>query len=161
TRHAMSLGRLGQYEILERIGEGGMGVVFKARDTRLDRVLAIKIVADDLASNPEYRARLIREARVEAALNHPSIATCFHVGEALLAPPAVPHPGQPVPDPDRVPFLAMEYVPGEDLLTLLRHPLAIPAVLDLAIQIASGLEAAHRSGIVHRDLKPANVRITP
>jgi eukaryotic-like serine/threonine-protein kinase len=158
----MSLGRLGEYEILERIGQGGMGVVFKARDTRLDRVVALKTLTETLAVDPEYRARLMREARAEACLSHSRIAVCYEVGEAAPVPADLLEPGAAGPHPGTVPFLAMEFVPGEDLLSLIeRRPLPVPQVLDLAIQIAAGLEAAHAAGVVHRDLKPSNVRVTP
>ena len=158
----MSLGRLGDYEILERIGQGGMGVVFRARDTRLDRVVALKALSESLAADPESRARLVREARAEATLSHPNIATCFEVGTAVPSPADLLDPGTPGPHPERVSFLAMEFVPGEDLLALIeREPPPVSRVIELAIQIASGLEAAHGRGVVHRDLKPSNVRVTP
>ena len=158
----MSLGWLGEYEILERIGQGGMGVVFRARDSRLDRVVALKALSESLAADPESRARLVREARAEAALSHPNIATCFEVGTAALSPADLLNPGTSGPHPERVSFLAMEFVPGEDLLDLIeREPLPVSRAIELAIQIASGLEAAHGCGVVHRDLKPSNVRVTP
>jgi tetratricopeptide (TPR) repeat protein len=161
----MSLGRLGDYEILERLGQGGMGVVFRARDTRperLERIVALKVLSEALVDIPEFRSRLLREARTEAALSHVNIATCFEVGEASLEPRDLLEPGSSSPHPDRVPFLAMEFVPGEDLETRAgRETLSVPEIVGLGIQIASGLEVAHRAGVVHRDLKPANVRITP
>jgi eukaryotic-like serine/threonine-protein kinase len=158
----VSLGRLGRYEILERIGAGGVGVVFRARDTQLDRVVALKVLSEALATEPESRARLLREARAEAALCHPNIATCFDVGEAAPEPPDLLAPGAPGPHPTRVPYLAMEFVPGTDLLSLVSaRPLPVARVVELAVQIAAGLEAAHAAGVVHRDLKPANVRVTP
>ena len=158
----MSLGRLGEYEILERIGQGGMGVVFRARDTRLDRVVALKALSEALAADPESRARLVREARAEASLSHPNIATCFEVGMAAPSPADLLNPGTPGPHAEQISFLAMEFVPGEDLLDLIeRGPLRVSRVIELALQIASGLEAAHGSGVVHRDLKPSNVRVTP
>ena len=158
----MSLGRLGSYEILERIGQGGVGVVFKARDTRLDRVVALKVLDEGLGADQESRARLMREARAEASLSHANIATCFEVGEAAPEPPDLLAPGTPGPHAARVPFLAMEYVAGEDLLALIeRKPLPIPQVLDYAVQIAAGLDAAHEAHVLHRDLKPGNVRVTP
>ena len=117
----MSLGRLGDYEILERIGQGGMGVVFKARDTRLDRVVALKALSASLAVEPEYRARLVREARAEACLSHPHIAVCFEVGEAAPVPADLLEPGVAGPHPATVSFLAMEFVPGEDLISLIER----------------------------------------
>jgi len=158
----MSLGRLGQYEVLERIGQGGMGVVFKARDTKLGRLVALKTLTEALALDPECRARLVREARAEACLSHSHIAVCYEVGEAAPTPADLLEPGAAGPHPASVPFLAMELVPGEDLLELIeRRPLTVPEVLDLGVQIAAGLEAAHTAGVVHRDLKPSNVRVTP
>ena len=154
------IGRVAGYELLEKIGGGGMGVVFKGRDSRLDRVVAVKILRDDLARDPEYRTRFLREARAEASLNHTSIATCFDVGEARLHPPDLLEPGSPGPHPERVLYLVMEYVPGSDLLALVHGPpLAISRVVDIGIQICAGLESAHAAGIIHRDLKSANIRL--
>ena len=158
----MSLGRIGKYEILERIGAGGIGVVFRARDTFLDRVVALKVLSEANAAEPELRARLMREARLEASLSHPNIATCFEVAEDVPVPDDLLDPDGIGPHPGRILFLTMEYVPGTDLLALVEgKPLPIPRVLDLAIQIAAGLEAAHGAGVIHRDLKPGNVRVTP
>lgn len=158
----MLLGRLGEYELLEKAGEGGMGIVFKARDTRLRRIVALKVIASKYATDPEFRERLLREARVEASLNHPAIATCFEIGEAVLDPPDLLQDDTNGVRAQPVSYLAMEYVPGQDLFQLSAgEPLSIDRVLDFGIQIASGLEAAHGSGVIHRDLKPANVRVTP
>ena len=158
----MPLGCLGTYEILERVGEGGVGVVFRARDTRLNRVVALKVLSESLSSDAELRARLLREARAEACLSHPNIATCFEIGAAAPQPPDLIAPGGPGPHPELVYYLAMEYVPGRDLLQMIEEkPLPIARVLDLAVQIASGLEAAHAAHVIHRDLKPGNVRVTP
>jgi tetratricopeptide (TPR) repeat protein len=156
------LGRIAGYELLELVGRGGMGVVYRAHDPRLGRSVAVKILPDELASNAEYRARFLREARAEASLSHPSIATCFEVGEAELDPPElIPSVTPGMPPAPRL-YLTMEFVPGCDLSSLAcGEPLPIPRVLDLAGQIASGLEAAHTAGVVHRDLKPGNVRVTP
>ncbi|HEX7078851.1 MAG TPA: protein kinase [Candidatus Eisenbacteria bacterium] len=158
----MSIGRLGDYEILDRIGQGGMGVVFKARDTRLDRVVALKVLTAATASDREYRGRLQREARAEASLNHPNIATCFEIGEAELDPPTLLNPELPPDSPARsTPYLAVEYVPGSDLFTYARgRRLKLPQILDLALQITSGLEAAHRGGVLHRDLTARNILVT-
>lgn len=154
------IGRVAGYELLERIGGGGMGVVFKGRDSRLDRVVAVKILRDELARDPEYRTRFLREARAEASLNHTSIATCFDVGEARLHPADLLEPGGPEPHPERVLYLVMEYVPGSDLLELVAGPpLGISRILDIGIQICAGLESAHGAGIIHRDLKSANIRV--
>ncbi|MGE5177201.1 MAG: protein kinase domain-containing protein [Hyphomicrobiales bacterium] len=158
----MPIGRLGNYEILDRIGQGGFGVVFKARDTRLDRVVALKVLSDAAASSREFRVRLQREARAEASLSHPNIATCFEIGEADLDPASLVQADAPVGGPPRSTlYLALEYVPGEDLATYVRgRRLRLSEILDLAIQIASGLEAAHLGGVVHRDLTARNVLVT-
>lgn len=158
----MAIGQLGDYEILDRIGHGGMGVVFKARDTRLDRIVALKVLPDAVAQDHEYRGRLKREARAEASLNHSNIATCFEIGEAQLDPATLLCPdAHPDAAPKTTLYLAIEYVPGEDLLTLARRKrLKLPEILDLAVQIASGLEAAHQMGVLHRDLKPSNILVT-
>ena len=135
---------LAQYRLAERIGEGGMGEVWRARDTTLDRDVAIKVLPAAFASDPERLVRFEREAKVLASLNHPNIGAIYGFHE---------HEG------DR--FLAMELVPGEDLSRRLsRGPLPLPEALDVARQVAAALEAAHASGIVHRDLKPANVQRT-
>src|ERR1044072_116740 len=132
----MSLGRIADYELLEPIGQGGMGVVFKARNRRLDTIVALKVLPQELASDPEYRARFLREARAEASLSHASIATCLDLGEAPLEPPDLLCPGTPGPHPERVLFLIIEYVPGNDLQALIGgRPLDISYVLDLVIQI--------------------------
>ena len=133
----VSLGtKLGPYEILAPIGAGGMGEVYRAKDTKLDREVAIKILPDALAQDPERLARFEREAKVLASLNHPNIAQIYGVEERALV---------------------MELVEGESL----KGPLPVETALKYAKQIADALEAAHEKGIVHRDLKPANVKVTP
>jgi Tol biopolymer transport system component/predicted Ser/Thr protein kinase len=133
----VSLGtKLGPYEILAPIGAGGMGEVYRAKDTKLDREVAIKILPDALAQDPERLARFEREAKVLASLNHPNIAQIYGVEERALV---------------------MELVEGENL----KGPLPVETALKYAKQIADALEAAHEKGIVHRDLKPANVKVTP
>ena len=156
------LGRIAGYELLELIGQGGMGVVYRARDLSLDKIVAVKILPDALARNPEYRERFLREARAEAKLSHPLIASCFAIGEADLHPPdLIPSDTSDVPLARKL-YLTMEFIPGSDLSALTTgEPLEIQRVLDLTCQIATGLEVAHRAGVVHRDLKPANVRVTP
>ena len=140
--------RLGPYEILARLGAGGMGEVHKARDTRLDRLVAIKVLPEPLAADPEFRQRFAREARAISALNDPHICTLFDVGET--APPAAGMPG--------VHYLVMEYLEGETLAERLdRGAVAVPDAIRIGIDVATALETAHRSGIVHRDLKPGNV----
>ena len=154
------LGRLASYEIVEKLGQGGMGVVFKARDTRLQRFVALKILPESLAGDADARSRLRREARAEASLSHPNIAVCFEIGEAPLEPPDLLGP---VSSNGRheVLFLAMEYIAGTDLLTdVVTRKRRLPEILDFTLQLASGLEAAHRSGVVHRDLKPGNILVT-
>jgi serine/threonine protein kinase len=129
------------YRLVEKIGEGGMGVVWKAVDTTLDREVAVKILPDLFAADRERLERFGREARLLASLNHPNIATVHGIHQA-----------------DGVRFLAMELAEGEDLSQRLqRGPLPVDQVLRIAVQIATALEAAHAQGIVHRDLKPANV----
>jgi len=137
--------QVGAYQIQERIGAGGMGEVYRARDTRLGRDVAIKILPRAFTSDPDRLARFEREARMLAALNHPNIATIHGVE-----------------DQDGVRGLVMELVEGETLAErIARGPIAMSEALALAGQIAEALEAAHEKGIIHRDLKPANVKITP
>jgi len=136
--------RLGSHEIVALIGAGGMGEVYRARDTRLGRTVALKLTAASDAYGPEHRLRLEREARAIAALNHPHICTIHDVGRE-----------------DGRDFLVMEYVEGETLeRRLARGPLPLAELLRAATEIASALDAAHRAGITHRDLKPANVMLT-
>jgi serine/threonine protein kinase len=136
--------RLGPYEVISAIGAGGMGEVYKARDTRLDRSVAIKVLPAHLSADPDFRARFDREARVISTLSHPNICTLHDVGS----------------DRD-VDFLVMEYLEGETLAErLARGALPIDQVLRYAIEIAAALDRAHRSGIVHRDLKPGNIMLT-
>ena len=136
--------RLGAYEMLSLLGAGGMGQVYKARDTRLDRTVAIKVLPDTLAADPQFRERFDREARAISQLTHPHICTLYDVGE---------HQGTA--------FLVMEYLDGETLADrLAKGALPLHQALQTAIEIASALEAAHRAGIVHRDLKPGNIMLT-
>jgi serine/threonine protein kinase len=136
--------RLGPYEVTDAIGAGGMGEVYRGRDTRLDRAVAIKVLPPHLASNPDFKTRFDREARVISALNHPNICTLHDVGEQ-----------------DGVGYLVMELCDGESLADrLLRGRMPTDQVLLYAIQIADALDRAHRSGVIHRDLKPGNVMIT-
>ena len=136
---------LSSYKILGPLGAGGMGEVYQALDIRLEREVAIKVLPADLASDPERRQRFEREARTLAMLNHPNVAGIHAVDEV-----------------DGVFYLALELVPGEDLAERLQcGVLPIDEAIDVARQIAEGLEAAHEAGVVHRDLKPANVRVTP
>jgi serine/threonine protein kinase len=136
--------RLGPYEILGQLGAGGMGEVYKARDLRLNRTVAIKVLPVDLAAHPERRQRLEREALAVSSLNHPHICALYDIGRQ-----------------DGVDFLVLEYLEGETLAARLRKgPMPHPLALRCAIEIAGALHQAHRRGIVHRDLKPANVMLT-
>jgi eukaryotic-like serine/threonine-protein kinase len=137
--------RLGVYEILAPLGAGGMGEVYRAHDTKLGRSVAVKVLSEALASDPDRIARFEREAKVLASLNHPHIAALYGSEES-----------------DGWHFLVMELVEGETLAERIgNRPMPVPETLSIARQIAVALEAAHERGIVHRDLKPANVKITP
>jgi len=153
--------RIGPYEIVSAIGAGGMGEVFRARDTKLNRDVAIKILPDSVAADEERRARFEREAQTLAAVNHSRIAQIYGVIEG--PPEGGPYnsgAGTGMSRPTLA--LVMEFVDGEDLAQrLTRGPLPLDEALAIAVQIAEGLEAAHERGIVHRDLKPANVKVTP
>jgi eukaryotic-like serine/threonine-protein kinase len=141
--------RIGEYEILELLGRGGMGEVYRARDTELQRDVAIKILAPSFASDPDRLARFTREAQVLASLNHPNIATIHGVEDATGAGQA------------GVRAIVLELVEGETLADwLMRGPLRLAEAVGTARQIADALAAAHEQGIVHRDLKPANIKIT-
>ena len=136
--------RLGPYEILSAIGAGGMGEVYRARDTRLERIVAIKILPDRLANRAGLRERFEREAKTIASLNHPHICTLYDTGHQ-----------------DDIDFLVMEYIEGETLAQrLAKGPLPLQQVLQYAIEIADALDKAHRKGITHRDLKPGNIMLT-
>jgi TolB-like protein len=139
------LDTLGQYKILDRIGAGGMGEVYRARDTLLGRTVAIKVLPAEVADDPERRERFVREARATAALSHPNIAALYEIGE----------------DQGHI-FLVFEFVPGETLKTAIGgRPLNPRRAIDLATQIADALAEAHTEGVVHRDIKPANIMVTP
>ena len=136
--------RLGPYEILSAIGAGGMGEVYRAKDTRLNRIVAIKVLPPHLADSPELRERFEREARTIASLNHPHICTLYDIGHQ-----------------DGTDFLVMEYLEGETLAQrLVKGPLPLEQVLQYAIEIADALDKAHRKGVTHRDLKPGNIMLT-
>ncbi len=136
--------KLGPYEIQAPIGSGGMGEVYRAKDTRLDRTVAVKVLPSHLSENPEAKQRFDREARAISSLNHPNICTLHDVGHQ-----------------DGVDFLVMEFLEGETLADRLRKgPLTTEQVLKYGIEICEGLERAHKSGVVHRDLKPGNVMLT-
>src|SRR5438876_187203 len=136
---------IGSYEIVGPIGAGGMGEVYRARDTKLKRDVAIKVLPAEWSQDPDRLSRAQREAEVLASLNHPHIAQIY--GHEIAA-------GSPC--------LVLEFVDGETLQErLLRGPIPIPEALEIARQIADALSAAHDRGVIHRDLKPANVKITP
>ena len=136
--------RLGPYEVISAAGAGGMGEVYRARDTRLDRTVAIKILPAHLSDNPEAKQRFDREARAISSLNHPNICTLYDVGHQ-----------------DGMDYLVMEFLEGETLaVQLAKGPLPPEQVLKYGIEICEGLEKAHKTGVVHRDLKPGNVMLT-
>ena len=136
--------KLGPYEILAPLGAGGMGEVYKATDTRLNRTVAIKVLPPHFTDNPEMKQRFEREAQVIAGLNHPHICTLFDVGRQ-----------------DDTDFLVMEYLEGETLAQRIeRGALPLDEALKVAIQIADALDKAHGQGVTHRDLKPGNVMLT-
>src|SRR5205085_11034994 len=137
--------RLGPYEILSALGAGGMGEVYRAHDTKLNRDVALKILPDAFARDPDRLARFTREAQTLASLNHPNIAHIHGLEES-----------------DGVRALVMELVEGEDLSQrIARGAIPLDEALPIAKQIAEALEAAHERGIIHRDLKPSNIKVTP
>ena len=136
--------RLGPYEIIDLIGEGGMGQVYRALDTRLDRTVAIKTLPANATADPDLRQRFEREAKVLSSLSHPYICTLYDVGQQ-----------------DGADYLVMEYLEGQTLARRLeKGALPFDQALQYAAQIAGALDKAHRAGIVHRDVKPANIFLT-
>src|SRR5690242_7404084 len=136
--------RLGPYEILSSIGAGGMGEVYRARDTRLNRIVAIKILPEHSADHDGLRERFERDARAISSLNHPHICTLYDVGHQ-----------------NATDYLVMEYLEGDTLAQRLKKgPLPLDQVLRYAVEIADALDKAHRKGITHRDLKPGNIMLT-
>ncbi len=134
---------VGHYRITSKLGAGGMGEVFLAEDTRLDRKAAIKFLPAELAGDQERRQRFLTEAKAASALNHPHVCTVYDVGETA----------------DGIPFIAMEFVEGDSLDKLSRDPLEVARVVDIVLQVADALDAAHSRRIVHRDIKPANISL--
>ena len=135
---------LSHYKILDEISRGGMGIVYRAVDTKLNREVALKVLPADLISDPERKRRFLQEAHAAASLEHPHIASIYEVDEA-----------------DGVTFMVMELIGGDKLKDVIeREKLSLARVLDLSVEVAEGLARAHDKGIVHRDLKPANIMLT-
>jgi len=139
---------ISHYKVFDKLGEGGMGVVYKAEDTKLKRTVALKLLSSNLVGGGEEKKRFLREAQAAAALNHPNIATVHEIDEA-----------------DGQLFIAMEFIEGKSIDQMLvgatgRSPLRIDDAIDYASQTAAGLQAAHEKGITHRDIKSANIMVT-
>jgi serine/threonine protein kinase/Tfp pilus assembly protein PilF len=136
--------RLSHYQVLSLLGAGGMGEVYRAQDTRLDRTVALKVLPAEVAADQERMQRFIREAKAASALNHPNVATIYDIGEA-----------------EGISFIAMEYIEGETLAARIKsRPLAVNELVEVGFQVADALDAAHSKGITHRDIKPANLMLT-
>ena len=137
--------RIAHYRVISSLGQGGMGAVYLADDTRLGRRVALKVLPPDVASDPDRMHRFVQEARLASALTHPNVATIFEIGQQ-----------------DDLRFLAMEYVEGRPLSERIREgPLKIPELVQIGVQVSDALDYAHSKGIIHRDIKPANLMVTP
>ncbi len=136
---------ISHFKVIEKIGEGGMGEVYRAEDTNLSRDVAIKVLPEQFTQDPQRLARFEREAKLLASLNHPNIAAIHSFEHS-----------------DDIHFLVLELVPGETLAErVAKGPVPVEEALEICRQIAEGMEAAHEKGVIHRDLKPANVKVTP
>src|SRR2546426_1857152 len=150
--------RLGKYEIRAKLGEGGMGEVYLAQDTKLDRKVALKILPAEVASQRDRMERFVREAKAAAALNHPNIAHIYEIGSSPLA---VRGPDSHSTTNQETHYIAMEFIDGQTLRTLIHSgQTELPKLLRYLQHAAEGLAKAHAAGIVHRDLKPDNIMIT-
>jgi len=136
---------ISHYKILEKLGEGGMGVVYKAQDTKLDRIVALKFLPKHLLCDQEAKTRFVHEAKAASALDHPNIATVYEIDEA-----------------EGECFISMAYIKGKSTKEVIKEKkLSIEEILKIAIQVCEGLTAAHEKGIVHRDIKSDNIMLTP